>query len=110
MAAVTALTIALPLGIFDFLEMRRSMTSDLATLADALARNSTAALTFRDAKAAQDVLEALRAEPGVRAACLYTPDGKPFAKYVRNGDAAHFFPPRIESPNTRFAPAKLIQF
>ena len=49
------------------------MSRDLETLADVLARNSTAALTFHDAGAARDVLQALRAEPGITAACIYTP-------------------------------------
>jgi len=110
MAVVTALTMALPMGVFDFLGLRRSMTTDLATLADALARNSTAAMMFRDNRAAQDVLEALRAEPSVTAACLYTADGKPFAKYVRRGSRAQYLPPVVEPPLTRFEPGRLIQF
>src|SRR4051812_29958614 len=85
-AAVTAVTIALPMAFFDFIAVRRSMIGDLATLADALGRNSTAALTFRDAKISQDTLEALSAESGITSACVYTKEGEVLAKYVRQGN------------------------
>jgi len=83
MALITALMVSVPIGAFDLIGLRRAMALDLATLADVLARNSTAALTFHDVDAARDVLQALRAEPSVTAACIYTENGKPFAQYVR---------------------------
>ena len=110
MACITAVTLSLPIGVFDFMGLRRAMARDLATLADVLARNSTAALTFRDASGARDVLQALRAEPSVTAACIYTDDGKPFAKYVREGRGSDFVPPLAEEPITRFERRRLILF
>ena len=65
MACITAVTLSLPIGVFDFMGLKRTMSRDLATLADVLAGNSTAALTFRDTGGARDVLQALRAEPSV---------------------------------------------
>ncbi len=91
MALITAVTVSVPLGAFDLLWLRRAMARDLATLTDVLARNSTAAITFHDADAARDVLQALRAEPSVTVACIYTEDGKPFAKYVRRGESRILF-------------------
>jgi diguanylate cyclase (GGDEF)-like protein/PAS domain S-box-containing protein len=110
MAFTTAVTVSVPMGAFDLLGLRRAMARDLATLADVLARNSTAALTFRDAAAARDVLQALRAEPSVTAACIYTADGKPFAKYVRQGKDSDFVPPPPQPQATRFERDRLIQF
>jgi diguanylate cyclase (GGDEF)-like protein/PAS domain S-box-containing protein len=110
MAATVALSVALPIGVFAYLELRQSMARDLATLAEALARNSTAALTFHDAKAAQDVLEALRAESSVTAACIYSNDGQPFAKYVRHRRATAFVAPIVQNPITRFDRGRLIEF
>lgn len=110
MASITAITVSAPMGVFDYLGLRRAMTRDLATLADVLARNSTAALTFRDVHSAQDVLQALRAEPSVTAACIYTEDGKPFATYVRQGSDSNFAPPLAREPATRFESGRLIQF
>ena len=111
MACVAAITVSAPMGVFDFWGLKRAMARDLATLADVLARNSTAALSFRDAHAAQDVLQALRAEPSVTGACIYTDDGKPFATYVRQGRDSHFVPPlHPQEQATHFAPGRLIQF
>jgi diguanylate cyclase (GGDEF)-like protein/PAS domain S-box-containing protein len=110
MACITAATLSIPIAAFDFMGLRRGMERELATLADVLARNSTAALTFRDVNAARDVLQALRAEPSVTAACIYTDDGKPFAKYVRQGKESDFHPPLTRSPQTRFEEHRLVQF
>lgn len=110
MACITAITLSVPIGAFDFFGLRRAMARDLATLADVLARNSTAALTFRDVHGAQDVLQALRAEPSVTAACIYTDDGKPFAIYVRRGESSTFAPPLARQPVSRFESGRLIQF
>ncbi len=78
------------------------MARDVEILTDVLATNSTAAITFHDADAARDVLQALRAEPSITAACIYTKDDKPFARYVRQGDNGGFVPPPPQPPATRF--------
>ena len=110
MACITAFAVLVPIGVFDLLGLRQAMARDLGTLADVLARNSTAALTFRDPEAAHDVLRALRAEPGVTAACIYTPDGKPFARYAREGNNHEFVPPLAQGPATRFEGSRLFLF
>ena len=110
MACITTVAISLPLGLFDLWGTRTAMAQDLATLADVLARNSTAAITFRDAEAARDVLQALRAEPSITVACIYTEDGKPFAKYVRQGGDASFIPPPPQAQTIRFERHRLVQF
>ncbi|MFI5116544.1 MAG: EAL domain-containing protein [Terriglobales bacterium] len=110
MACISTVAISLPLGIFDFLGTRTTMVRDLEVLTDVLARNSTAAITFRDADAARDVLQALRAEPSITAACVYTEDGKPFAKYVRTGKDSGFVPPPAQAQTTRFERDRLVRF
>jgi diguanylate cyclase (GGDEF)-like protein/PAS domain S-box-containing protein len=110
MACITAVAVLIPIGAFDLLGLRRAMARDLGTLADVLARNSTAALTFRDTDAAHDVLQALRAEPSITAACIYTDDGKPFAKYVRQGNDHDFVPPLAQEPATYFERQRLLLF
>ena len=52
------------------------MVRDISTLADMVADNSTAALTFHDVQAAQDVLQSLRTQSHITAACLFTADGR----------------------------------
>jgi len=102
MASITALIVFLLIGSFDILTLKRSMARDLTTVADLLARNSSAALTFHDAETARDVLQALHAEPSVAAACIYAEDGKPFAKYVRTGKESNFVPPTAQSQEASF--------
>lgn len=110
MSFVTGTIIALPTAVFDLLGIRRSMTADIATLADVIARNSTAALAFQDVKSAEETLMALRAESGVTAACIYNGDRQPFARYVRDGNPSRFMPPPAESPGARFESDRLVQF
>ena len=110
MALCTALMIAVPIGIFDFFGLKRAIERDQAVLADALARNSTAALAFRDFKSAQDTLQALRAESSITAACIYDKEGRPLARYLRDGNASDLVPPLPERSLTRFERKRLVQF
>ena len=110
MAGVAAITVALPMSMFDYVGLRRAMIGELTAITDVMATNSTAPLTFRDVKAAEDVLQALRVESSISTACIYTRDGKPFAKYVRQGKASDFIPPLVQRPLTRFEGTRLIQF
>jgi signal transduction histidine kinase len=64
-----------------FLEFRRNMVANIATLAEVIGSNSTAALTFQDINTAKEILSALSAEPDVIAACIFKPDGTLFAAY-----------------------------
>lgn len=109
-SAVTLLIACGAVGLFDILSLRQNMARDLATLAEVTARNSTAALTFHDAQAAQDVLSALGAEPHVTAACIYGADGKPFAKYMRDSSAARLVPLSPATLGTHFTHGHLAEF
>ncbi|HTW72432.1 MAG TPA: ATP-binding protein [Acetobacteraceae bacterium] len=77
-------------------EVRR--IDDLTAQARILAATETAALAFNDGKAAQEYLDALRANPQIVAAGLYLPDGKRFASYPRE-------PPTSLPPVLGSAPA-----
>ena len=107
---LTALAVSCPMAIYDVLTFRHAVAQNLAVLGGVLAGNSTAALTFRDADAARDVLRALHAEPNVTAACIYTADGKPFAKYVRDAKEAEFIPPSPQVEESHFKNGHLVQF
>jgi len=73
---------------YDFLTYRQSTLHNLATLGEAIAANSTAALAFDNADDAREVLSAFRAESHVVAAGLYTRAGRLFASYPAGGAAA----------------------
>jgi hypothetical protein len=75
-------TVALMLACSTFLAYelvtyRSTVTQQLTTLAQIVAESSTAALAFDDRRSAGETLAALRAEPNLVAACIYTKDGRP---------------------------------
>ncbi len=73
--------------IYERASFRASLVEDLTAQADTLRLNITAALTFNDRKSAQDLLEALRVERHIVAACLYDKRGNVFAEYRRDAAA-----------------------
>ncbi|MGA8492345.1 MAG: response regulator [Terriglobales bacterium] len=106
----TALAVSGPMAIYDLVTFRHAVAQNLAVLGDVIAGNSTAALTFRDAESARDTLQALRAEPDVTAAVIYTADGKPFAKYARDAKDSDFLAPAPQAETTQFRNGHLVQF
>ncbi len=65
----------------DWISDRSEMRNDLETLADMIGSNSTAALTFHDQQAAEEVLSGLRAKPHIIAASIYSAEGELLARY-----------------------------
>jgi signal transduction histidine kinase/DNA-binding NarL/FixJ family response regulator len=80
-SGVVMLITCLAFGAYDFLTYRRQTLHNLATLGAAIATNSTAALAFENPDDGSEVLAALRADPHVVAATLYTRAGASFASY-----------------------------
>lgn len=72
---------------YDAVGFRHSVADQLHSLADVTGANTAAALTFHDPKSAALVLEALRTEPYITAACLYDADGRVFASYQRDSSS-----------------------
>ena len=68
------------------LVLRDSMRNDLGVLAEILGCNSTAALTFGDRQAAEEILSGLAAQRPVTSAVIYSADGAVFATYHRKGE------------------------
>jgi two-component system sensor histidine kinase/response regulator len=111
--AISGLTLLLAcfaIVVYDIIELRRGMVNDTFTLANMVAENSTAALTFHDAQAAKEVLRSLHTQPHVTAACLYTAEGQPFAIYDRNSDRETFAPPPPRNDGSFFEKGRLLQF
>ena len=89
---LTCLSALLVAGItflsYQYVSTRKQMVKTLSTQADMIAANSTAALTFEDAKDAEMILEAFKVQPSVVLACIYTIKNNQahvFAKYARKG-------------------------
>ncbi|MEA3212605.1 MAG: hypothetical protein QOE70_5662 [Chthoniobacter sp.] len=89
---------------YERVTFRRAMERNLTVLADALALNSTVALSFakdQDTTGdAEETLKALGAEPAVVAACLYNDEGAVHATYARAGGGKAEFPTKAEKEGT----------
>ena len=82
----------------EMVSYRQTMTSDMATLAEVIGSNSSAAIVFNDVKAAEETLAALSAEKRVVVAYVYSQDGNVLARYHRNGaNPQEFKPPKPQS-------------
>jgi len=89
LTCIAALTLAG--GVFaawEWTTLHRSAVQDLATHAGVLADNCKAAITFRDATDAGDILQTVGAVPSIVSACVYTAEGELLAAYVQKGTAA----------------------
>jgi signal transduction histidine kinase len=88
---------------------RADMKQDLATLAEIIARNSTAAVEFQDRNDAGETLDALAAKPPIVAAGIYLEDGSLLKGYHRAGGQAR--PPSRPGPDgTVFGAGSLTLF
>src|ERR1051326_884770 len=96
--------------VFDLVSFRTSMRNDLQTLAEVIGSNSTAALTFNDQKAAEELLSGLRAKQHIVGACLYSSDGRLFASYRRFGKREVPAPLHAESDSSAFSNGHLTLF
>lgn len=94
---------------FEALRFRSDLVSDLRTLADVVAQNSTAALSFDDPEDAGQTLASLRARPSIVAAAIYDEEGRLFAQFTRPGARAEP-PARPEADGTRFEEGSVSTF
>ena len=90
--------------------LRESMRNDLGILAEIFGSNSTAALSFGDHKAAEELLSGLKAKRPIVAAFLYGTDGHVFAVYRRGGERTESKPPRAQTDMSWFEDGRLKLF
>ena len=96
-------------AIYGQITSRNDMRSDLEMLSDIVGSNSTAALTFRDRRAAEELLAGLQAERHIAEAAIFSEDGTVFASYQRDLNATAS-PPVLRMDGTWFEPNKLIVY
>ncbi|MGH9783501.1 MAG: PAS domain S-box protein [Terriglobia bacterium] len=94
--------------ITDSVLYQTSIRRDLAALAQIVADNTTAALAFKNAQDAQEILATLRARPRLVQACIYTLDSRVFAEYVRQG-SPRGCPQTAEADSERIAGSSLFR-
>jgi diguanylate cyclase len=93
LAAGAALCLAgLLMVVFQFMALRTTLLRDLQVQARIVGNNSTAALLFSDARAAEEILGGLSASPSVQSANI-TVGNTPLAQFRRNGAPVPELPP-----------------
>ena len=80
-------------AVYDYSSARGRLVNDVTTIADVVGVNSTAALTFNDAHAAGETLQALSVNDHILGARLFGLNGTPLAVYARRGTVAAPRPP-----------------
>ena len=91
---------------YDQQQMRDDLLRELSITADMFAANSTAALTFGDARAAEELLSGLKANPRIVQAAIYSEDRGVLAGYHRGG-ATPSTTPAIRGDGSAFYPDRL---
>ncbi|HLI34185.1 MAG TPA: response regulator [Terriglobia bacterium] len=109
-ASIALILSCLAFFLNDLYLLRTRMKSDLSILAEVIGFNSSAALTFNDVSAAKEILQGLKAQPHIVAACIYTRDGKPFATYTRSGREETFQIPASRAYSVYFTSQSLILY
>jgi signal transduction histidine kinase/CheY-like chemotaxis protein len=110
---ISAVAVLLSCGsfiIYDQVVSRRAMERDLTAIADMIGSNSTAALAFNDQNSATEILSALSAKSHIVAACVYTRDGEPFARYSRNSPRPDLIPGRPGAIGSQLKDGRLTVF
>ena len=87
--------------LYELHSYRQAWVDDLTSQAELVARASATALAFDDPKAAAENLSMLRLRPQVRAAAVYTADGRVFAAYPADPPAGSI-PTEARSPGATF--------
>ena len=96
--------------IDDQIQGRDAVRRDVEVLADIVSANSTAALTFNDPSAANELLGTLHAKQHITSAFLYLANGKALASYRRAHDLAKEVAPALVSDGSRFDSERLTVF
>lgn len=95
--------------VYDQMAARREMRNDLEVLAEIVGSNATAAVTFGDHRAAEELLSGLKAKKHIVTAVIYSDDGKPFAGYRRDPKPGAAWPARRKL-GSRFEDDRLMVF
>lgn len=82
-SAISVLASCVGLFVYQWKQAYGALIEESYTQAHLLANNSSAALLFNDAKAANETLASLHGESRIKLACLYSHDGNVIGNYVR---------------------------
>lgn len=80
---IALLLATIALLVDEYLSHRSDTANRLRIIAQIVATQSSAAVLFKDSRAAEEILASLRAEQDLVAAAIYTVDGDLFVRYLR---------------------------
>jgi len=109
-SSVAVLVACTVFALYDVTTFWRSLESELGTVAEITGSNMTAALTFGDVKAANEILSSLRIQTHIVEACVYRADGTVLAEFRRGGSKESFTPPAPLPDQTLFASGYMLVF
>ncbi|WP_157268294.1 hybrid sensor histidine kinase/response regulator [Azohydromonas aeria] len=110
LTTLAAVVVALGAMIgYDLRAYHRGWVDDVTAQAELVGSASAAALSFDDARVAQENLALLRLQPKVRAAAIYTAQGRLFASYGA-GSAAARVPEAPQAEGARVEGGELLVF
>ncbi len=101
---VSAVALLLASGGFcayDLYSFRMALVRNVSIQAQIIGDNTVSALLFNDPQSAEKTLSALRANPSLMYAQIYTSDGQPFAAYWRDGAGESRALPLIPASQTQ---------
>lgn len=97
-------------AVYDMASFQSSLKSELATLAEITASNTTAALSFSDADSARETLASLSSQKHIAKACIYARDGSILASYVRDDSGGAVAFPKAEADREEIRSGRLVLF
>jgi two-component system, sensor histidine kinase and response regulator len=109
-SSVAVLVACTVFALYDVTTFWRSLESELGTDAEITGSNMTAALTFGDVKAANEILSSLGIQTHIVEACVYKADGTVLAEFRRDGSKESFTPPAPLPDQTLFASGHMLVF
>ncbi len=109
-SSVAVLVACTVFALYDVTTFWRSLENELGTVAEITGSNMTAALTFGDVKAANEILSSLRIQTHIVEACVYRADGTVLAEFRRGGSKESFAPPAPLPDQTLFASGYMLVF
>ncbi len=90
--AVSLVTAGTILVAFDVSNSRQNLIRDTGAVAESIARDTTATISFRDDDAAADVLKSVARYKNIESVVVFGADGLPFARYDRGFGASPLAP------------------
>ncbi|MFI5246779.1 MAG: CHASE sensor domain-containing protein, partial [Gemmatimonadales bacterium] len=108
-AGVTLMAACTVFATYDFLNLRARLVLGNVVIAEIVGINSTAALTFRDARAATEILRAAAVSDHIISARLFTRDGALLGTYLRPGGSRSPAEPEEVGPPS-LEPSTLVEW